>query len=52
MAENGTISPEDMDLLLFTDDMDEALAHIRKYIAERYKVVKRKKPVWWLFERS
>ncbi len=52
MAEQGTISPEDMNLLLFTDDMDEAIAHIRHYIASRYKVVKRERPVWWLFEKS
>ena len=52
MAEQGTISPEDMNLLLFTDDMDEAVAHIRQYISKNYKVVKRNRPVWWLFERS
>lgn len=52
MAEQGTISPSDMNLLLFTDDMDEALEHIHKYISSKYKVVKRNRPVWWLFERS
>jgi uncharacterized protein (TIGR00730 family) len=52
MAEQGTISPEDMSLLLFTDDMDEAIAHIRTYISGKYKVVKRERPIWWLFERS
>jgi uncharacterized protein (TIGR00730 family) len=52
MAEQGTISPQDMNLLLFTDDMDEAVAHIRQYISQHYKVVKRKRPVWWLFEKS
>ncbi len=52
MAEQGTISPEDMNHLLFTDDMDEAIAHIRQYISSKYTVVKRTRPVWWLFERS
>ena len=52
MAEQGTISPEDMNLLLFTDDMDEALEHIHKYISSRYKVVRRERPAWWLFEKS
>jgi hypothetical protein len=52
MVEQGTISPSDMNLLLFTDDMDEALEHIHKYISAKYKVVKRNRPVWWLFERS
>lgn len=52
MAEQGTISPEDMNLLLFTDNMDEAIEHIRKYLADNYRVVKRGRPVWWLFEKS
>ncbi len=51
MAEQGTISPEDMSLLLFTDNPDHAIAHIRQFISGRYKVVKRR-PVWWLLERS
>lgn len=52
MVEQGTISPEDTKLLLFTDDMDEAIAHIRRYISSNYKIVKRRKPLWWLFEKS
>jgi hypothetical protein len=52
MVEQGTISPEDMNLLLFTDDMDEAINHIRQYISSNYKVVRRNRPLWWLFERS
>ena len=52
MASEGTISPEDLDLLLFTDDPEEAVEHIRRYIAAHYKVVKRNRPLWWLFERS
>ncbi len=52
MVEQGTISPEDLNLLLFTDDPEEAIAHIGKFISSNYKVVKRSKPVWWLFEKS
>ena len=52
MASEGTISPHDLDLLLFTDDPEEAVEHIRRYIATNYKVVKRRRPLWWLFERS
>jgi hypothetical protein len=52
MANEGTISPEDMDLLLFTDDADEAANHIRKYITENYTIVKRPRPSWWLLERA
>ena len=53
MAQQGTISPQDLDLLLFTDDTDAALEHIRQYISGNYKVVKRRRllPSWWLFER-
>lgn len=50
MAEQGTISPEDLDLILFTDDPEEAVTHIRKYLFDNFRVVKRK-PSWWLFEK-
>lgn len=49
MSEKGTISPEDLDLVLFTDDMDEAMDHIRKYITSNYKIKKRYR-LPWLFE--
>ncbi|HEX7756577.1 MAG TPA: TIGR00730 family Rossman fold protein [Niabella sp.] len=50
MAAQGTISKEDMDLVLLTDDIDEAMHHIRQYIESNYKIKKR----WrlpWLFEK-
>lgn len=50
MAEKGTISKEDMNLVLITDDMDEAMAHIHTYITTNYKVKPRKRQ-WWLFEK-
>lgn len=50
MAEEGTISAEDMNLVLLTDDIDEAIAHIKKYITDNYKIIKRV-PYSWLFER-
>lgn len=51
MAERGTISREDLSLVLLTDDCDEAMRHIQKYITENYKVKQKKSPSWWLFER-
>lgn len=51
MAEQGTIAPDDLKYLLFTDDPDEAVAHIRKFLSENYRVVKRTRPVWWLLEK-
>jgi uncharacterized protein (TIGR00730 family) len=51
MAKRGTIAKEDMDLVLLTDSVDDAMEHIRKYIQKNYKIVPRKK-LWWLFEKS
>jgi uncharacterized protein (TIGR00730 family) len=50
MSEQGTISPEDMKLVLFTDNIDDAIQHITKYIQTNYKIKPRKK-AWWLFEK-
>ncbi|MBL7737821.1 MAG: TIGR00730 family Rossman fold protein [Chitinophagaceae bacterium] len=50
MAVKGTISKEDMNLLLFTDSIDEAMDHISHYISTHYKVKPRKR-LWWLFEK-
>lgn len=46
----GAISPEDMDLVLFTDDVDEAVKHIKFYVSENYRFTKYK-PLRWMFER-
>lgn len=46
-----TISPEDKNLILFTDDNQEAMDHIAKYIEVNYKIKSKKhKPFWWLGE--
>ncbi len=37
MANEGTISPEDMKLVLLTDDYDEAIDHINHYMEKNYK---------------
>jgi len=50
MAEKGTISKQDMDLVLFTDDINEAMEHISKYIRTNYKIKPRKR-MWWLLEK-
>jgi uncharacterized protein (TIGR00730 family) len=51
MVEEKTISPDDLKLLLVTDDINEAIEHISKYIKSNY-VVKPRKPSWWLFEKK
>ncbi len=50
MADKGTIAKEDMALVLLTDDVDEAIAHISKYIRQNYKI-KPRRSYWWLFEK-
>lgn len=50
MEMQGTISPGDMDLVLVTDSVDEAMAHITHYIRTNYQVKPRKR-LWWLFEK-
>jgi len=50
MAQQGTISKQDMSLVLLTDDENEAMEHIRSYINTNYKI-KPRKLFWWLFEK-
>jgi len=50
MARLGTISKEDMSLVLVTDNVEEAMEHIRHYIRTNYKVKPRKR-YWWLLEK-
>ena len=50
MASQGTISKEDMNLVLLTDSVDEAMEHILSYISTNYKVKPRKR-LRWLFEK-
>lgn len=50
MVNQGTIAKEDLSLLLFTDDEDEAMSHIRSYVETNYKIKPRRKH-WWFFER-
>lgn len=50
MIDAGTISEEDKKFMLFTDDIDEAMEHIGKYVRKNYKVQPRKR-LWWLFEK-
>ena len=40
----GTISRTDLDLLLFTDSVDEAMAHIEKHAVEQFGLVRHKLP--------
>lgn len=44
MAEEGTISESDLDLFLVTDSIDEAVAHVEKHAAEKFRL-RRFKPL-------
>lgn len=50
MANNGSIAKEDLSLVLITDDINEAMSHIRSYIKTNYKIIPRKRSPW-LMER-
>jgi len=50
MANNGSIAKEDLSLVLLTDDINEAMSHIRTYISKNYEVKPRKRSPW-LMER-
>ena len=50
MVKRQTINPEDLQLVLITDSVDEAMEHIRTYITGNYKIRPRKK-LWWLVEK-
>lgn len=50
MRDEKTIQEQDLDLFLLTDDVDEAMLHIRHYIRDNYKIKPRKR-LWWLFEK-
>jgi uncharacterized protein (TIGR00730 family) len=51
MIEEGTVSASDMELILLTDDVDEAMHHIQQYMRANY-TTQPKKRFWWLFERK
>ena len=51
MVEERTIHPDDLNLVLFTDDTDEALRHIQHYVKQNY-TVKRLRPRRWLAEKK
>ena len=50
MAQQGTISKEDMSLVLLTDSVSEAMVHIDNFIRKTYREAPRKRK-WWLFEK-
>ena len=55
MVEQGTVSPSDKELYLYTDSIDEAVKYIHENTIDDFELKiesKRWKPFGWLFERS
>jgi len=52
MKSEETILVNDFNLLLVTDDLDEAMNHIKTYISSNYNLQKKRKRLWWLFEKK
>lgn len=52
MAAEGTIHKEDLDLFLFTDSVQEAMAHIEKYAIHRFGLRKKRSRFSWLGEKK
>ena len=54
MIERGAVSARDLDLLLVTDDLDEATRHLDKNAVTAFglKRVPWRAPRWWLGERG
>ena len=51
MVAAGTISPHDLDLMLVTDSVDEAVAHIDRFAVKAFGL-RRARPSRWLGERA
>ncbi|PKV50559.1 hypothetical protein ATE84_2618 [Aquimarina sp. MAR_2010_214] len=53
MAENESISPEDMKLLFVTDSVEDLIMHVESHSIKKFKLVKTQvKPKWWLGEQN
>ena len=53
MAENESISPEDMKLLFVTDSVEEMAEHIKTHAIKKFNLVKKEqKPKWWFGENG
>jgi uncharacterized protein (TIGR00730 family) len=44
MAESGTISPDDPELIFFTDDIEEAAAHLQRHAVRQFGLRRKKQP--------
>lgn len=55
MKKLGTISPDDLELCLFTDSVEEAVKHIELNAIKKFGLKpeeKKRRTSWWLFEKK
>ncbi len=52
LSKEKTISEADLQLVLLTDNYDEAMDHITTYISGNYTIKKRPRPFWMFFEKQ
>ena len=53
MAEEESISKEDMDLLFITDSVEEMRDHLMVHSIEKFKLIKKNiRSHWWLGEKK
>jgi uncharacterized protein (TIGR00730 family) len=52
MITHGSISESDLDLLLVTDDLDEAMRHLDKGAVRAFGLKRVRRAAWWLGERE
>lgn len=54
MAEAGTINPDDPELIFFTDDVEEASAHLQRHAVRQFGLVRKRapKPISWIGEKE
>ena len=50
LSKEKTVSEADLQLVLLTDNYDEAMDHITTYISGNYTIKKRPRPFWMFFE--
>ena len=54
MIAAGAVGPSDLDLLIVTDDLDEAMVHLERNAVTAFGLrrIPWRKPRWWLGERG
>lgn len=52
MNEERTISPEDLELCLFTDSVEEAIEHLKVHAIEQFKLTPETPSPWQIFRRQ